>query len=74
MQFQFAVMTPPYDRREMVAELVSRVNDAAGQSIRADAEYSSLRLAELEAGDRLPRFLEVLDWALRTYGQASAAE
>lgn len=73
VQFQFAVMTPPFDREEMIAELVRRVKEATGQSIRADAKYPSMRLAELEPGDRLARFLEVLDWILAQYDARTPA-
>lgn len=74
MQVQRAVMTPPCDRQEMVAELLRRVKDATVQSIRADTKYLSLRLVELEAGDRLPRLLEVLDWVLGEYERVAGAE
>lgn len=70
VQFQFAAMTAPFDNPSVMAELKRRIQDAVGHTMPEEAKYPSLRLVELEPDERLPRFLEVLDWVLSQYDAA----
>lgn len=71
VQFQFAVMSAPFDQQAVIGELARRVNEATGQSIRPDAKYPSIRSSEIEKGDRLQRLLGVLDWVLAEYDRVN---
>lgn len=73
VQFQFGAMTAPFDNPTVMAELKRRIQDAVGHAMPEEAKYPSLRLVELELGERLPRFLQVLDWVLAQYAETAEA-
>jgi hypothetical protein len=67
-----AMKAPPFDQDETKRDLVRRLNAIDGIRIADDLrKRPSIQVATLSDGDRLQRFLAVMDWAVQ---QVKAAD
>jgi hypothetical protein len=75
IQIRFAVLRrrPPFDNEAIRREFLQRLNEAVNINLPAEAidTLPSIRMYELRNEETLQKFLDVLEWALRTVKAAS---